>query len=191
MLSQVEHGQSMPTITTLSRVAKGLGVAVERLLSPGQAPVVLLRANDAAWSRPAPGVRVRELSQPHARAGLRWFELQLDRAASTRLADVEAGDFVNLVVEQGQVELHQPHAPAFTLGRADASAFVASEPASLVAREPSTLFLVVVRGASHVNAAMSSGRSTNGVRSGRPSAQKKRERDSSLARKSTIDERVP
>jgi transcriptional regulator with XRE-family HTH domain len=145
MLSQIESGRSMPTITVLGRVAGGLQVSVAQLLDEGRdPPVVVTRRADSAWQMPAPGVRVRELSNDPRLQRVRWFEFVLDDGAAIDVPAVSPGDSVNVVVDVGQVEL--AHAEDLVqLGTADASALVAERSVRVSARRQAVLYVLVSR----------------------------------------------
>ncbi|MDX2011081.1 MAG: helix-turn-helix transcriptional regulator [Myxococcaceae bacterium] len=145
MLSQIESGRSMPTITVLGRVAGGLQVSVAQLLDEGRdPPVVVTRRPSSAWPSLTPGVRFRELSNDPRLQRVRWFEFALDDGAAVDVPAIAPGDSVNVVVDAGQVEL--AHAGEnVQLGTADASALVAEQPVRLVARRASVLYVLISR----------------------------------------------
>lgn len=61
-LSSLEAGQANPTVVTLSTLAAALGIPVAHLLTEYGSPVLVRRAQDAAWTDRADG-EVRELDQ--------------------------------------------------------------------------------------------------------------------------------
>lgn len=146
MLSQVESGRSMPTITVLGRVAGGLKVPVGHLLDGGKdASVVVTRQPSTTWQDVAPGARLRELSPDPRLARVRWYELVLQPGTSVPLPAVAAGDAVNLVVDQGRVELAQGVEVPVVLETSDASALVADGPVRVSAKAAATVYVLLSR----------------------------------------------
>jgi transcriptional regulator with XRE-family HTH domain len=146
MLSQIESGRSMPTITVLGRVAGGLQVSVAQLLDEGRdPPVVVTRRASTAWQSLGDGARVRELSNDPRLQRVRWFELSLDAGAWLEVPAVGEGDALNVVVDSGRVELLHPGDPPVELATSDASSLLATKPVRLSARVPSVLYVLVSR----------------------------------------------
>ncbi|MCA3016625.1 MAG: helix-turn-helix domain-containing protein [Myxococcaceae bacterium] len=144
MLSQIESGRSMPTITVLGRVAGGLQVTVTELLGDARdAPVVVTRRPEQPWRAVGPLARVRELANDPRLQRVRWLELALDVGAELELPGVAPGDAVNLVVDAGRVSLRQPGQLPVTLEASDASALVAEGPITLSAHRPATVYVLL------------------------------------------------
>jgi transcriptional regulator with XRE-family HTH domain len=146
MLSQIESGRSMPTITVLGRVAGGLQVSVAQLLDEGRdPPVVVTRRVASAWQPLGEGARVRELSNDPRLQRVRWFELSLDAGARVEVPALSPGDALNVVVDAGRVELAHPGDPPVELATSDASSLVASRAVQLSARTAAIVYVLVSR----------------------------------------------
>lgn len=117
MLSQVERGETSPTLAVATKIARGLGLSLSGLLRLDEAPsVVLVRATDRATTA-RDGHRYEHLSPaaPGERASVTLHRLEprartggspLHAPGSRETAIVQKGRLV-VVVDDGRYELDE------------------------------------------------------------------------------------
>lgn len=124
MLSQMELGRSVPTITVLSRIAAAFETPVSAFLSPSSRDRVhVLRSTSTEELRSGDGHFVSRALFPFIGARrTEFYELRLAPACSRHSAAHAAGTTENLVVANGQVELQVADA-SYTLASGDSIYF--------------------------------------------------------------------
>ena len=131
MLSQIELGQSAPTITTLWKIARSLGVTFSALLARGDesAPRVLTRAAAKRLTNQDGSFTSRALFPFGEPRRAEFYELRLKASGLEDASAHPPGTTENLVVSAGAVEL-QVGGTTYELGAGDAILFVADVPHS-------------------------------------------------------------
>lgn len=129
MLSQIELGQSTPTISLLWKIARALGVTFSAFITADQpAGPVILRAERAKRLTNADGTFTSRalfpLSEPRR---VEFYELTLGPGAEEQADPHPPGTIENLVVNRGQVEIGVGGA-RHELGEGDAVVFAADVP---------------------------------------------------------------
>lgn len=102
-LSKVEAGVGNPTVDTLERVGRGLGVGMLRLLTEWGTQVHLSPADGASW-RASPAGQARHLDRVYGSGYVR-----------TQLLRLEAGPELSVVEPDGTGTLHQLYVISGTL----------------------------------------------------------------------------
>ncbi len=107
MLSQIEHGRSVPTIAVLWKVSHALGVPFAALTSAGGAPgVTVLRGSRAKILASADGkFTSRALFPFSGDRRVEFYALTLAPHATEDADPHQPGTVENLVVHQGKVEI--------------------------------------------------------------------------------------
>jgi transcriptional regulator with XRE-family HTH domain len=129
MLSQVELGQSVPTISVLWKIARTLNVPFSALLGNAAASRSrLLLASKSRLVTSRDGSFTSRALFPNDQAGVvEFFELHLARGAIEEADPHPAGSRENLVVHQGQLEL-TVDSTTHDLGPGDAMLFHSDVP---------------------------------------------------------------
>lgn len=132
MLSQIETGKSVPTISLLSKVANALGVPIANLLvtPASRATVVLLRERAKILSSSAGRFSSRALFPLDANRRAEFYELRLSGQHRELIEPRAAGARENLVVVQGRLELTVGGEQPIVLPVGDAAALHADVPRS-------------------------------------------------------------
>lgn len=103
-LSKVEAGEGNPTVETLERVGRGLGVSVVRLLTEWGTPWRQLRGSEAQW-QPAPGGQIRHLDHIYGSGYVRTRILRIEPGPQPQALETEAsGTLHQLFVIEGVLE---------------------------------------------------------------------------------------
>ncbi len=107
MLSQIELGQSAPTINLLWKVARSLGVPFSALTGPGQdgSPHILRARDGKLLTNQEGSFSSRALCPESDRRGSEFFEIRLKPGASEQAQIRSPGTLGNLVVGAGVVDL--------------------------------------------------------------------------------------
>jgi transcriptional regulator with XRE-family HTH domain len=129
MLSQIELGQSAPTINLLWKIARALGVPFSAFITADQ-PVgpVILRAERAKRLTNADGTFTsRALFPLNEPRRVEFYELTLGAGAEEQADPHPPGTLENLVVNRGRVEIGVGGA-SHDLGEGDAFVFAADVP---------------------------------------------------------------
>ncbi len=129
MLSQIELGKSVPTISLLWKVAKALDVPFAALNDTGvSSGSHVLRADKAKLLTSRDGsFSSRALFQHDEERKVEFYELELAAGAAEHADAHAAGTVENLVVAQGEVEI-EAGKEKHRLGRGDAFVFQADVP---------------------------------------------------------------
>lgn len=130
MLSQVEAGESTPTIALLWKIARGLDVRFADLLGDeSTGDVQILTARESKILSSANGAFTsRALFPFDTRRRAEFYELRL-RAGHAEHAEAHAeGTFENIIVHAGRLKLTIADAPAIELRAGDAVYFRADAP---------------------------------------------------------------
>jgi transcriptional regulator with XRE-family HTH domain len=146
MLSQVEHGRSVPTIGLLWKIASALDVPFSTLTSQSDTPgTVVLKAAEGKILSSRDGKFVsRALFPFHNERRVEFYELTLKRGAIEKADPHAAGTMENLVVSVGEVEIGTATG-TYHLSPGDAIVFEADIPHSYrnVGAVDAIMFLVM------------------------------------------------
>jgi XRE family transcriptional regulator, regulator of sulfur utilization len=106
MVSQIERGESSPTVATLWNLTRALGVDFAGLLAADTpAGIEVVRAGAAPVIAAAPGVRIRILSPPESVGSHEVYDLSLDEGSALDSRAHGPGCREHLTVIAGQVRL--------------------------------------------------------------------------------------
>ena len=132
MLSQIETGKSVPTISLLLKIANALGVPVANLLvtPASRATVVLPRERAKILSSSAGRFSSRALFPLDASRRAELYEVRLLSQHRELIEPRAAGARENLVVVRGRLELTVGGDQPIVLTEGDAAAFHADVPRS-------------------------------------------------------------
>jgi transcriptional regulator with XRE-family HTH domain len=132
MLSQIETGKSVPTISLLLKVANALGVPIANLLvtPASRATAVLPRARAKILTLSAGRFSSRALFPLDANRRAEFYEVRLSGQHRELIEPRAAGARENLVVVQGRLELTVGGEQPIVLPAGDAAAFHADVPRS-------------------------------------------------------------
>jgi len=132
MLSQIETGKSVPTISLLLKIVNALGVPIANLLvtPASRATVVLSRAHAKILSSSAGRFCSRALFPLDASRRAEFYEVHISGQHRELIEPRAAGARENLVVVQGKLELTVGGEPPIVLPEGDAAAFHADVPRS-------------------------------------------------------------
>ncbi|MEF2230578.1 MAG: XRE family transcriptional regulator [Pseudodesulfovibrio sp.] len=122
MLGQIERGESAPTIATLWKIARGLGISFSSFFTPEGAPGPAL-----ADFPDDPDMQVRVLFPFDPQTRLEIFEVTLTNHHRQRSTAHQIGLVEYVVVLRGQLELRHG-ADAVRLAEGDARRFHADVP---------------------------------------------------------------
>jgi transcriptional regulator with XRE-family HTH domain len=129
MLSQIELGQSAPTITTLWKIARSLGVTFSALIARGDdsAPRVLTPAAAKLLTNQDGSFTSRALFPFGEPRRAEFYELRLKPRGHEDASPHPPGTMENLVVTAGALQI-QVAGTSYELGAGDAILFVADVP---------------------------------------------------------------
>ncbi|HXJ19883.1 MAG TPA: helix-turn-helix domain-containing protein [Polyangia bacterium] len=107
MLSQIELGQTAPTVTLLWKIARSLGVPFSALIGPthGGAPQVLRARESKVLTNQEGSFSSRALFPPGDRPQSEFFEVRLKIGAQEQAQPRAPGTLANLVVGAGAVDV--------------------------------------------------------------------------------------
>jgi transcriptional regulator with XRE-family HTH domain len=107
MLSQIELGQTSPTVTLLWKIARSLGVPFAALAGPGHGgtPQIVRAKDSKVLTNPEGSVSLRALFPPTDRPRTEFFELRLKPGAREQAQPRAPGTLANLVVGSGVVDV--------------------------------------------------------------------------------------
>ena len=146
MLSQIENGKSVPTISLLWKVAKALDVPFSALNIDGSVTSSrVLRAGDAKILTSQDGSFTSRALFPHdSERKVEFYELELAPYASESAVAHAPGTLENLVVTVGEVEISLG-GETYLLKKKDAILFQADVPHIYrnVSAEKSVIYLVM------------------------------------------------
>lgn len=146
MLSQIELGRSVPTVTVLSRIASAFELPVSVFLTPeNDHRVQLLKRDEATVLRSADGKFISRALFPFRGARkTEFYELSLQPGCDHRSAAHAAGTTENLVIASGSAEI-EVAGDTHALAAGDALHFAADVPHCYRNRSsgPATGYLVM------------------------------------------------
>ena len=130
MLGQIENGKSVPTISTLWRIATALGVPFAQLLAAEKVQhMAVLRAKDAKVLASSGGhFTSRALFPFEDERHVEFYELRLAPHHREDASAHQAGTRENLLIAQGVVEITVGDDPPCVLEAGDAILFEADLP---------------------------------------------------------------
>lgn len=129
MLSQIELGQSAPTINLLWKVARALGVTFSALITrAGESAPTILSAGAAKLLTNQEGTFTSRALFPFDEPRrTEFYELRLKASGQELAHPHPAGTTENLIVTEGSIEIGVEQA-RYRLGKGDAILFVADVP---------------------------------------------------------------
>lgn len=134
MLSQIERGEANPTVVVALSIARALGITLDELVSPGEAPaaVHVIRAGEqASIYRSDEQVRIRTLSPLGPDREIEFYEIRISPGAELRSAPHFARTREFLTVREGRVRV-ESGAHATELHAGDSIAYPADVPHAIV-----------------------------------------------------------
>jgi len=146
MLSQIERGDTNPTVGVALAIATALGVTLDELVAPPQEQRTLdvIRADDPHYVyRSDETCRIRTLSPLTADRTLEFYEVTLQPGGELRSAAHFAGTRENLSVQRGRVRVEAGTLSAELRG-GDSIAYPADVPHAIVntGRTPAVVYLI-------------------------------------------------
>jgi transcriptional regulator with XRE-family HTH domain len=145
MVSQIERGESRPTVAVLWNLARAPGLDLARLLAPEGGAVAVTRAAAAPRLTAAPGVSIRILSPPEAVGRHEVCDLRLDRGAVLDSRAHGPGCREHLTVLDGALTESEGGAPE-RLGPGDTARYPADRPHRIAAEDGPARALLIVQG---------------------------------------------
>jgi transcriptional regulator with XRE-family HTH domain len=145
MVSQIERGESSPTVATLWNLTRALGVDVAGLLAGGAGAVEVMRAAAAPVMTPAPGVRITILSPPEAVGAHEVYDLEFAPGAALDSRAHGPGCREHLTVIAGRLTVAAGGAPA-ALGPGDTARYAADRPHRIAAEGGAARAILIVQG---------------------------------------------
>ncbi len=146
MVSQIERGESSPTIATLWNLTRALQVDFAGLLEAGDAADhidVLLAADVPKIENMGQGCRIRILSPPEDVGGHEVYDIRFDAGGALDSQPHGRGTREQLTVLEGQVQLISGAAKSH-LDRDDSARYAADVPHMITAiNGPARVFLIV------------------------------------------------
>ncbi len=146
MVSQVERGESSPTISTLWNLTQALQVDFAGLLEGTQAgeQIDVIRSNDLpAFDNLGQGCRIYILSPPEEAGGHEVYDIHFDNDGALTSQPHARGAREQLTVLSGSVELTSGSA-CETLNQGDTARYAADVPHAISASQgPARVFLIV------------------------------------------------
>lgn len=125
MLSQIETGKSVPTISLLLKVADALGVPIANLLAAptSRVIVVLPKSRSKVVSSSSGRFTSRALFPSDGTRRTEFYEVRIGGQHREELEALAAGTKGNILVAEGRVELTVGNEPPVILQQGDASHF--------------------------------------------------------------------
>ncbi|MGR3616287.1 MAG: helix-turn-helix domain-containing protein [Paracoccaceae bacterium] len=146
MVSQIERGESSPTIATLWNLTRALQVDFAGLLDAENAQdrIELLRAEDVPKiENMGQGCRIRILSPPEEAGGHEVYDIRFDTGGALVSHPHTRGAVEHLTVLEGTIQLRSGNADQ-TLRAGDTARYAADVPHSICADAgPARVFLIV------------------------------------------------
>ncbi len=146
MVSQIERGESSPTISTLWNLTRALQVDFAGLLEEADARdrIELLRLTDVpSIDNMGQGCQIKILSPPEEAGGHEVYDIRFDAGGALNSAPHARGAREQLTVLEGAVELTAGSAQE-TLGQGDTARYAADIAHSIAASGgPARVFLIV------------------------------------------------
>ncbi|WP_425044354.1 helix-turn-helix domain-containing protein [Primorskyibacter sp. S87] len=146
MVSQIERGESSPTIATLWNLTRALQVDFAGLLDDGKGTdrIEVLREGEVpSIENMGQGCRIRILSPPEEAGGHEVYDIRFDRGGSLNSQPHSRGAQEQLTVLEGTVMVESGSA-SDTLEAGDTARYAADIPHSISApNEAARVFLIV------------------------------------------------
>ena len=146
MVSQIERGESSPTISTLWNLTRALQVDFAGLLerSDQKHQIELLRNSDVpAINNMGKGCNIRILSPPEEAGGHEVYDIKFQKGGMLKSQPHSRGAREQLTVVEGTVELASGAATE-TLSQGDTARYAADIPHSIASLDgPARVFLIV------------------------------------------------
>jgi len=149
MVSQIERGESSPTIATLWNLTRALQVDFAGLLDDAQSPaqIELLRADAVPTIHNlGSGCRIRILSPPEEAGKHEVYELLIDAGGILDSQPHTRGAREHLTVIEGAVELRSGEATS-TVSEGDTARYPADVPHAILAKDGKVRAFLVVQDA--------------------------------------------
>lgn len=105
MLGQIERGASNPTITTMWKIAEGMGVGFSTFLQQQRPDMEFVSADTAEWLEGENGYAVRNIFSKHEQAPIEWYEFVLSSGGSHYSSAHPFGVEEYIFVHEGQMEV--------------------------------------------------------------------------------------
>lgn len=105
MLGQIERGVSNPTITTMWKIAEGMGVGFSTFLQQQRPDMEFVSADKAEWLEGENGYAVRNIFSKHEQAPVEWYEFVLSSGGSHYSSAHPFGVEEYIFVHEGQMEV--------------------------------------------------------------------------------------
>ncbi|WP_079475879.1 helix-turn-helix domain-containing protein [Marinococcus halophilus] len=105
MLGQIERGASNPTITTMWKIAEGMGVGFSAFLQQHRPDTEFVPADKAEWLEGENGYAVRNIFSKHEQAPVEWYEFVLSSDGSHYSSAHPFGVEEYIFVHEGQLEV--------------------------------------------------------------------------------------
>jgi transcriptional regulator with XRE-family HTH domain len=148
MVSQIERGESSPTVATLWNLTRALQVDFAGLLDAPDAPTIQVIAAGQAprIAGHGKGCQITILSPPEQAGRLEVYDIHLDADGALDSDPHGAGTREQLTVLMGQVEI-RAGADSRHLGPSDTAHYRADQPHRIAAANgPARVFLIVEAG---------------------------------------------
>lgn len=148
MVSQIERGESNPTVATLLNLTRALKVDFAGLLQEGTAEdrvEILHEHQTPALDRAGDGCRIRILSPPQDTGRFEVYELIFSEGGRLDSRPHERGTREQLIAEEGRLEVTSGVAKGI-IGKGDTARYAADVPHCIEAVDgPARATLMVVR----------------------------------------------
>lgn len=149
MVSQIERGESNPTVATLLNLTRALGVDFAGLLGEGAAEdrvEIQHEHQTPALDRAGDGCRIRILSPPQDAGRFEVYELIFSDGGRLDSKPHERGTREQLIAENGKLKVTSGSA-AGALSQGDTARYAADVPHCIEAVDgPARAILIVIRG---------------------------------------------
>jgi transcriptional regulator with XRE-family HTH domain len=147
MVSQIERGESSPTVATLWNLTQALQIDFAGLLEDRPRPgIEVIRANDApVIAGRGSGLRIRILSPPEAVGQHEVYDLRFDPGAVLDSAPHGAGCREHLTVIDGALRVISGE-DENALGQGDTARYPADRPHALRAGDAGARAILIVQG---------------------------------------------
>ncbi|NOD35543.1 MULTISPECIES: helix-turn-helix domain-containing protein [unclassified Ruegeria] len=145
MVSQIERGESSPTISTLWNLTRALQVDFAGLLEGAQASdqIEVLRSSEVpSIDNMGQNCRIRILSPPEEAGGHEVYDIEFDEGGALNSQPHARGAHEQLTVLEGRVRVTSGSAMS-DLNQGDTARYAADIAHSIVAKGPARVFLIV------------------------------------------------
>ncbi len=145
MVSQIERGESSPTISTLWNLTRALQVDFAGLLEEANSvdEIEVLRTSEVpSIDNMGQNCRIRILSPPEEAGGHEVYDIQFDKNGALNSQPHTRGAREQLTVLEGSVQVRSGSAK-MDLSTGDTARYAADVAHSISAKEPARVFLIV------------------------------------------------